>query len=290
MKILVATDGSIGAGEAVEWLAKFPLPANTAVEVVTAARLPFAAEAIVAMGWREFLAQSQRVVDDACEQLAKRWTTVTGRVLDGDAREAIIEAAKEGKTDLIVLGARGRGAVASFLLGSVSLGVTRDAPCPVLVCRGPARPVSSVIIAHDGSPDARMALDFCSQLPLAPDVAAHLVGVVEPLPYPATAPALIKPELRALLQDFENETRSRLASSLDEAAAVLRPQVRAVDIATPKGAPAAMILEEAEAHSGDLIVVGARGLGALRRMALGSVSESVLRHAKCPVLVVRRRA
>jgi nucleotide-binding universal stress UspA family protein len=149
--------------------------------------------------------------------------------------------------------------------------------------------VSSVIIAHDGSPDARMALDFCSQLPLAPDVAAHLVGVVEPLPYPATAPALIKPELRALLQDFENETRSRLASSLDEAAAVLRPQVRAVDIATPKGMPAVMILEEAEAHSGDLIVVGARGLGALKRMALGSVSESVLRHAKCPVLVVRRR-
>jgi nucleotide-binding universal stress UspA family protein len=58
---------------------------------------------------------------------------------------------------------------------------------------------------------------------------------------------------------------------------------------TPKGAPAATILKEAEAHDGNLIVVGARGLGALKRTALGSVSESVLRHARCPVLVVRPR-
>ena len=287
MRILVATDGSNDAGEAVEWLAHFPLPADAAVEVVNAARLPFAVEATIAMGWREFLAENQHVVDDATKRLAKRWTRVAGRMLDGDAREAIVTAATQGKADLIVLGARGLGAVASFLLGSVSLGVTRNAPCPVLVCRGPARPVRNITIAHDGSADARLALEFCSRLPLAPDVSVHLVGVVEPLPYPATAPELIRPKLRALLQDFENETRNKLAVSLTEAAAVLRPHVRKVTTVMPTGVAAATIVREAEAHDSDLIVVGARGLGALRRMALGSVSESVLRHAKCPVLVVR---
>ena len=287
MRILVATDGSYDAGEAVEWLAHFPLPADAVIEVVNAAHLPFTAEATVAMGWREFLGESERVVDDASKRLAKRWSLVTGHVLDGDAREVIIAVATQGKADLIVLGARGLGAIGSFLLGSVSLGVTRHAPCPVLVCRGAARPVRYITIAHDGSPDARMALDFASRLPMAPDVAVHLVGVVEPLPYPATAPELIGPKLRALLQDFENEARNKLTISLAEAAAVLRSQVRKVTTVMPTGAPAATILKEAEAHDSDLIVVGARGLGTLKRMALGSVSESVLRHAKCPVLVVR---
>lgn len=289
MRILVATDGSTGADDAINWLEHCPLPENAAIEVISASGLPFTAEAVTAMGWRQLLDETQRVVDDARDRLAKRWTTVGGRTLDGDARDAIIAAAKQAKSDLIVLGARGLGAAASFLLGSVSLAVTRDAPCPVLVCHGRARSVRKVIIAYDGSADARTALDFCCQLPFASDVAMYLVGVIEPLPYPTTAPELIKPELKGLLQDYENEQRSKLAPALDEAAAVLRSHARAINLVTTKGIPAGMILEEARAHDADLIVVGARGLGTLQRITLGSVSESVLRHAKCPVLVVRQR-
>lgn len=290
MRILVGTDGSVGADDATKWLGNFQLPENTAVEVISASRLPFTADAVSEMGWRQLLVETQRVADEARERLAKRWPTATGRSLDGDPRDAIVAAAKQGKSDLIVVGARGLGAVASLLLGSVSLGVTRDAPCPVLVCHGRPRPVRRLVIAHDGSADARTALDFCSRLPFAADITAYLVGVVEPLPYPATAPEGIEPALKALMKNAENETRSKLAASLDEAAAILRPHVRGVDIVMPTGAPASMILAQAQAHDADLIVVGARGLGAFRRMALGSVSESVLHQAKCPVLVVRQRA
>ena len=106
------------AHQALDWLANLPLPADATIEVVSASCLPFSAKAVAAMGWPEFLAESRRVVDDACARLAKRWTAVTGRVLDGDAREAIVEAAIQGKADLIVVGARGLGAAASFLLGS----------------------------------------------------------------------------------------------------------------------------------------------------------------------------
>ena len=290
MRILVATDGSSGADGAIKWLEHFPLPETAAVEVISSSGLPFAAEVVVSMGWRQLLAATQRVVDDARERLAKRWSTAVGRTLGGDARDAIIAAAKQAKSDLIVVGARGLGAAASFLLGSVSLAVTRDAPCPVLVCHGRARPVRNVIIAYDGSADARTALDFCCQLPLATDVTVYLVGAVDPLPYPTTAPELIKPELKGLLQDYENEKRSKLASALDEAATRLRPCVRAIKIVMTKGVPAGMILEEARAHDADLIVLGARGLGTLQRITLGSVSESVLHQANCPVLVVRQRA
>jgi nucleotide-binding universal stress UspA family protein len=55
------------------------------------------------------------------------------------------------------------------------------------------------------------------------------------------------------------------------------------------GPVAPCILAEADKHASDLIVVGARGLGVVKRMLLGSVSEAVLRHANCPVLIVHRR-
>ena len=117
----------------------------------------------------------------------------------------------------------------------------------------------------------------------------RLVGVVEPLRYPTSPPGFIGVTLRSAMQDFENESRQRLEAALAPCATMLRSRVRSVVTIIPTGAPAETILREAELNDSDLIIVGARGLGALERVALGSVSESVLRHAACPVLVVRPR-
>jgi nucleotide-binding universal stress UspA family protein len=289
-RVLVATDGSDEAAGAIDWLATFPLPSDVAVEVVSVAQLPFTAEAVAALGRRELRAQSEQVVDDARRRLAKRWPDVVARVLDGDPRRAIVDAATESGADLIVLGARGLGAVASFLLGSVSLGVTRYAPCPVLVCRGAARPVRGVTVALDGSSDAQAALDVFSALPLPPELRVRLVGVVAPVRRPSSAPAFLAPSLTMAAQQLENEARERLEAALAPAATALRSRVRNVVTATPTGAPAATILREAETDGSDLIVVGARGIGMVERVTLGSVSETILRQAACSVLVVRPRA
>ena len=56
---------------------------------------------------------------------------------------------------------------------------------------------------------------------------------------------------------------------------------------TPEGHPADVITAAAGADT-DLVVVGARGLGGVKRLLLGSVSENVLRAARCPVLIVKR--
>ena len=56
----------------------------------------------------------------------------------------------------------------------------------------------------------------------------------------------------------------------------------------PVGSPADMLVQDARTSDADLIVVGARGKGPLTRMLLGSVSESVVLHAPCPVLIERR--
>jgi nucleotide-binding universal stress UspA family protein len=59
--------------------------------------------------------------------------------------------------------------------------------------------------------------------------------------------------------------------------------------ATPISVAPHMIVRDAGDHYLNLIVVGARGVGGFKRLILGSVSESVLRHSSCPVLVARPR-
>ncbi len=275
MRILLATDGSSHAAEAVEWLVQFPVPDGAVVEVVSVAP-----DGLLGAGGRE---QAAHVVEEARRRLAKRWPGAGGRVLEGDPRQAIIDAAEAGRVDLVVLGSRGLRAIPSLVLGSVAVSVARHAPCPVLVCKGSARPVRSVTLALDGSAGAEQALEYLAGLPLAPETSVGLVGVIEPLRFPSTAPDVVKGPLLKALRDYEDERRA----ALEAAAGRFRPRVARVATATPVGVPAHAIVTEAERQGSDLIVVGARGLGTFRRVLLGSVSESVLHQAPCPVLIVR---
>ena len=71
--------------------------------------------------------------------------------------------------------------------------------------------------------------------------------------------------------------------------AQLDQKITRVTRATPTGDPASTIVATAAAHDVDLIVVGARGRGGMERLLLGSVSESVLGHAQCAMLIVKDR-
>lgn len=74
---------------------------------------------------------------------------------------------------------------------------------------------------------------------------------------------------------------------LEGASAILSDAGINHEIVLLHGCPADEIIRYAEESGADLLVMGSRGLGALREFALGSVSHKVLTHAKCPVLVVK---
>jgi nucleotide-binding universal stress UspA family protein len=81
--------------------------------------------------------------------------------------------------------------------------------------------------------------------------------------------------------------RERAQEVADEAVATVKKRQPAVecDSETVEGQPAAILLEEAK--DAGLIVVGSRGLGGFARLLMGSVSQQVVHHASCPVVVVR---
>lgn len=75
----------------------------------------------------------------------------------------------------------------------------------------------------------------------------------------------------------------------ERAAEALRLSVLSVETVAPDGDPRSVIVDEAKELSADLIIVGSHGYTGLKRRLLGSVAQTVVSHAPCPVEVVRRK-
>lgn len=287
MRVLLATDGSTDALTATRWLRDFPLPGDSPVLVLTVAGVvepPVRAEMVKHLR-DAILADARRIGEEARRLLGLRGPEAEVRVSEGEPRAEILRAAGEWGAELVVVGARGLGGVRGLLLGSVSLNVARHAACPVLVVKGQPKGFRRVVLAVDGSPDSLEALRFFAALPLPGKLRVRLVGVVQRLRIPPLAPRVAQAHLRAVVAQVERERRGEVGAALQQAAAGLREKVGGVELAIPIGRIGEQIVREAAGFGADLIVVGARGLGGVKRFLLGSVSEEVLRAARCPVLI-----
>jgi nucleotide-binding universal stress UspA family protein len=140
--ILIATDGSPSAREAVEFGLELAAEQSAGVTLVTVVPeadvvpvggfgLGFAASVP-----HEVSEDEQRSLDEAHELAEQAGVTAYQRLLQGDPADEIVAYADVIDADLIVVGSRGHGAIAGTLLGSVSRGVLREARRPVLVVRG----------------------------------------------------------------------------------------------------------------------------------------------------------
>ena len=289
MRVLLATDGSEDASMATAWLAGFPIPTKSYLRVVSAVSIPPSALDLPTV--REFEASlreaARQTAETARTALAHRFAKTDVQVPEGDAREAILRVAEEWPADLVVLGARGLGTIAGFLLGSVSLGVARHAPCSVLVVKGAADVIRGALVAIDGSAHAAAAAAFLARLPLDPTVAVRLVGVVQPPYYPATTPRFASGMVREALAEIVKERSTALEQALAKAAAPFAGVVKNIERRVLVGHPVDALTHAAATPDVGLVVLGARGLGTLERLLLGSVSEGVLRHVDRPVLIVK---
>jgi nucleotide-binding universal stress UspA family protein len=113
------------------------------------------------------------------------------------------------------------------------------------------------------------------------------VAVVFPDAAVDSARHLLLPDLADEVRALSQKERDDAASSLTRAAAHLRDAGRTVTTAVRSGSAAIQLLQAAEKTGADLVVMGGRGISNIDRFLLGSVSERVLRHAHCSVLIVK---
>jgi nucleotide-binding universal stress UspA family protein len=137
-QILIATDGSPSAQEAVDVgleLAKEQGADVTFVHVTPADEIRGGRGGSHALTHREELDESETALRDAAEAADAAGVSYALERFSGETVETIVALADTRNADLIVLGCRGRGAVASAVLGSASQGVLRQASRPVLVVK-----------------------------------------------------------------------------------------------------------------------------------------------------------
>jgi nucleotide-binding universal stress UspA family protein len=140
-------------------------------------------------------------------------------------------------------------------------------------------PIRKILVPIDGSEGSSLALE--KALALARALSAEVIGleVIEdegPLPTKHEAPPSGRTRTDWLAEERFEKARELLA----RASAPFRRRVE-------EGYPADVICQVAEAEGADLVVMGSRGLGPVARFLIGSVSDKVVRHAPCSVLVVR---
>jgi nucleotide-binding universal stress UspA family protein len=200
---------------------------------------------------------------------------------DTSPARALHRIAERERADVLVVGSAHRGAVGRVLGGDVALGSLHGSPCPVAVApRGMAdhnTPLSRIGVGFDGTPESRQALALAVALAKSARVQLELVcAATAPIPLFAEA-AWADGEIVDYRLEAE-ELISRTLAQLD---------VDAVGEAIV-GGPVETLVELT--HRVDMLVVGSRGWGPIRRILLGSTAASLIREAACPVLVLPRGA
>ncbi|HEY7693683.1 MAG TPA: universal stress protein [Gaiellaceae bacterium] len=141
--------------------------------------------------------------------------------------------------------------------------------------------MNTIVLATDGSPSAAQATKTAIELAQATGARIHVVTAWSiPVSAFGAAPLLAGPEL----EDIEcARAREAGTAAVEEIAAAGLP----VSLEVREGPPVEEICAAADEQAADLVVLGAHGWGALKRLLVGSVSTGVVHRSPCPVLVAR---
>lgn len=285
-RIVVGVDGRPTGRTALDWAADVAAQRRLPLHLVHAEPMPLRGP-VVTPGADHSTRESQAVLDEAVERVhsltpSVEVTTATAR---GAAAPLIVDASREAS--MVVVGARGRGVFGSAMLGSTSVDVAAHAFAPVVVVRDfptpmPQRP--GVVVGADGSAvsDAAVAAAFAEA-----DQRGLPLTVVHTwfLDYPgaATFGVVGDESTRRQVADGEVAVAAEAVAGWSE---------KYPDVVVRQHVVNAHPVQSLVDHSqgAELVVVGSRGRGGFTGLLLGSVSQGVLHHAHCPVMVVRTDA
>jgi nucleotide-binding universal stress UspA family protein len=293
MRVLLAYDGSAGAAEAAALTQAIPWPNDTVLRVVSVIEPilmpisgPWDRGAVLSSELDAAVtASADETLRGAVERLRASGRSVEGSVLRGRAASAIIDHARDFRADLVIVGSRGHGAIATLLLGSVSSEVVDHAQCPVLVARGET--LSRIAFATDGSPSAQAAEAILARWPIFAGLPIHVLSVAEVIhPWTTGVAPTLYGQAREAYSEELRESKAEHQRIGAEAAARLRESGRLAESEMRDGDAAGEIVAVAAQHSADLIILGSRGRTGLTRLLLGSVARNVLSASAASVLIV----
>ena len=291
-RIQLAVDGSEHSLAATQLVRDLQLPPGSEITVL----------GVLTPGRPPGKSRLQTAFRQAENILAGSPVQTKSNLLHGHAAKKIVEYGSEHRPDLMAIGAKGVYPILKILLGGTAHQVIENAGWPVLVMRTPYRGLRRVLLATDGSQNARQAAHYLASFPLpeqtevqvlhvkslypampAPPYGVHPLAPPIPflvsmmpspaeLQYVARHPELAEQEGQAILA----ETKTVFQSAGRQAMTFLR-----------QGDPAAEILTHSEEQEVDLIVAGPRRLKGLKAWKWDSVSRKLVDYANSSILLAR---
>lgn len=287
MRVLLAVDGSEQSAFATEAVAALASVSHvTILHVVDLPRLTFSmlgpeiAHDMTGMAHKALQQEGEQILSRTLSQLSSSPFSPTTRMEEGTPADLIMSVAQEEGIDIILMGARGKGQVREFLLGSVSQRVLTHAHCAVLVVNKPVGTLHHLLVAIQSEEDVGRVARFLKKHPF-PHAAKITILTIVPIP-------------RSLLRGGASASEEKVEHALKSAEEFLDRAVSQIETAsypiTPLvslGDPAQTILEESKLLEPDAIMLGIHHPSALTRFVLGSVSHTVIHHSAFPILVFR---
>lgn len=296
-KVVVGIDGSDHSRAALEWAVVEAARRRNPLRIVHALGMPLIVSAysgpIRFEPTEEISEQSTGVLSDAEKRARALQPSVEIETVSAVEEAPLALVRQVHPYDLLVVGTRGLGTFASAFVGSVSVRVSAQAPCPVVVV--PAddenEPVSTaldrIVVGVDGSPSSQRALGQAASL--AEESGAEIVVVHSwevPFPYDpmAMTAAGYQPQDNVFDQQSEQLVSQAIADLMDER----NGAGFEVSVVRSQSNPVEALLDAAE--GADAIVVGSRGRGTVRGLLLGSISQGLLHRSRIPVVVLPKNA
>ena len=288
-RIVVGIDISRESGLALEWAAHEAARQHVALHVLHAysGGLSAAGTGISGAGPHvDDTAVAESLAQDACAVAAETARglhdelVITTSTEPMGAGAALVEASRTA--GMVVVGARGLGAVRSVLLGSVSIHVAARGHCPVVVVREAATRTladARVVVGVDGHPESTGAIRFAFEQAA---MRGRGLTVVHTWQFEGMDAAAVPKAWAVDLEQLDVQERSVLSESL----AGYRAEFPTVDVRRHviQRDPTDELVRQSE--NACLLVVGTRGRGSMTGLIEGSVSQAVLRRARCPVAII----
>lgn len=282
-RILFATDGSDCAeqarGHAVQLAKRF----EASLHIVHVEERDADLTEVIDVRESDVLADLHERNDGPPPMAEPRMQTRT--VVHPSAAGGILSYAVEHDAQLIVLGTHGRRGVRRLVLGSVAEEVVRKAPCPVCtVGRGATAPESlqgGILLVPVDFSDHQVRLEaHARELAKGFDMTLVLCHVVELQGLPDVYGVNAQPPEPGVLEERTTEVMENRADTLREGGVEARVEVRTGD-------PSTEIVDAADDLGANLLAIATHGRSGIDRMLMGSVAETVLRRAPCPVFTVK---
>lgn len=282
--VVVGVDGSGDADAAIRWAAREAVMRDIRLTLVQVVVMP-------SPGWsnvelRElYETDADAVLDDAVTNISESMkdeapTDVRRQVFFSRPATALIDMSKDA--EIVVVGARGRGALRRLLLGSVSTALIHHAHCPVAVVDREGSPSSKspkapVLLGFDGSTSSEPAAEVAFR-----EASMRGVDLV-------VLHAAHDTDVAQMLSTEYTEGLAGVGDMLTERLAGCQKRYPGVHVqrAVTDDRPAVHLLNLSA--TAQLVVVGSHGRGGFAGMALGSVSTAMAHASRTPVIVVRNR-